>query len=769
MLIKDEYIFWVIEKITKNLNLLISFGLDTFTFILPCGNSKLADLFDYFPNIVDSEKMNTYTLNDVEYKREILATPNIVFYINKDITSKRDGLKDLLDTIVSLFPDEMDLTTKHPKFNIRISRNLFLSIDGNNQGKFNRNDYDKKNMPFEYNKIIEKCATYDKVTCDLYNNISLRLTDHHILKWDGHNSKCVPNNIISHYNLLKSFSKPLTDTDNIPKSFDSFEEFFAELNLLSYYNTFLSKYSPALTKIFRKDPQTQTKIKFMNRKSIPDVVYLDKSIRKIVYIPTVNDFLCNENDIVKVEYTNELPIYQPNTRLSVYKPNIYKPTKYLLETVPFANPDSPTSVPDSPKYDNDQYRRVKPLKLRSTPEERSISYTWEYNSYDELQQNRLLKYNKIHYQITWTPDLTNYMYITTDNCNNTYNDCILEKYGYQIDFPGWLDSMKFLHDHVYLNIKTPTFNPDEPYIFNLIITILKSKYNLFNIYCSCNILSHIQTKIFLLLQQFSPGPSKYTFILHNSSLTHYIYDNGVIPYSYINLQMVIKNEYIFWVIEKITKNLELLKSNGLDTFKLMLPCGNTTLRGIYNYFPHNDSKKINITYTLNGVEYKTEILHAANIVFYINKDILSKSDGLKKLIDIIVSLFPDEMDLTTKHPGFTVRLSSNLFLYMGADKTTELINYDKKYIPVEYTKIIERCAKYDKEQCNYYNNISLRLTDHHILKWENDKCVPNNIISYYNSLRGFESEVNYKDQLSFDALFKFFNLESYYNKLILKR
>jgi hypothetical protein len=243
MLIKDEYIFWVIEQLTKNLDLLKSLGLYGLQFILPCGNTKLDKLKNLFPNRESNDQIKTYKINDKEYDTEILLSPNVTFYIDPTLQNKQDGLKKLIDTIVSLVPDNLDLTIGHPRLCIRISQNLFILVhnqDYNNSKSLDRYRYNKENMPLDYKQIIDTCANYTERECNVYNYYSFILSGHILLKWEKSSSilesltkfrtgVCVPNNIISYYNLLIA-------NNDYSKSFDSFKDLFTKLNLLSYYD-----------------------------------------------------------------------------------------------------------------------------------------------------------------------------------------------------------------------------------------------------------------------------------------------------------------------------------------------------------------------------------------------------------------------------------------------------------------------------------------------------------------------------------------------------
>jgi hypothetical protein len=179
----------------------------------------LEHIQEFFPNHIDGEKFNTYKIGEKEYKRELFLGPTIVFYINERISN--ENLAKLIDTLVNMFPDTLELSDGHPRFNIRLSKNLFISVGGNNESKFGRHLFREANIPEEYKNIIKK-ENYEKYTeedCNRINMQTKNLSDHHLLKFED--GKCIPNNIISYFIITSPYS--------------SFEELFTELNLLKYY------------------------------------------------------------------------------------------------------------------------------------------------------------------------------------------------------------------------------------------------------------------------------------------------------------------------------------------------------------------------------------------------------------------------------------------------------------------------------------------------------------------------------------------------------
>jgi len=405
-----------------------------------------------------------------------------------------------------------------------------------------------------------------------------------------------------------------------------------------------------------------------------------------------------------------------------------------------------------------------------------------------IKSNIKLKINVMNYPLEftvgWTDDLTNDLYKTINftnsiKCNSSFidykkedystnfykYDCIYYKQGYQIEFKNSEDVNKFLKDNVKLFINTPEFNDDTPYKFDLMIEILGKLYNIFNIYVSfnltkyaCEIIKSWITKKLILSQCdgcFYKDNFNYQQIYFNNTNLDYD-EESFLQLSQIKLQMKIKFEFIFWVVEKINKNLDLLLSLDLNSYKFDYCGGNNKLEHIREFFPNKEKEEKFNTYIFNKQEYKRELFDTPNIVFYINNRI--NSDNLNTLIKTLVNLFPDTLDLSIGHPRFNIRLSNNLFISVGGDNQFkfERFKYKKENIPKEYNDIILNCEKYTKEDCDRINSYTKKLSDHYLLKFENDKCVPNNILSYFNLTFPYSS---------FEELFTNLNLLEYYKPL----
>jgi hypothetical protein len=163
--INEIYIFWVVNKLVKNIDKLHELGIYEFKFMYNYGKLKFAStLFEMFPAndlISDSKKLymeeitidniEKYTYLDKEYRREYLEPPNVVLYLNRDI-----DIKKLIDFLVELFPNishlngkMISIPDKIPRFNIRIN-DVVCFCDNCLEKKFYLCDYDYETMRDPY-------------------------------------------------------------------------------------------------------------------------------------------------------------------------------------------------------------------------------------------------------------------------------------------------------------------------------------------------------------------------------------------------------------------------------------------------------------------------------------------------------------------------------------------------------------------------------------------------------------------------------------------
>jgi hypothetical protein len=201
MCIKDEYLFWVLENLCKNLYELKLCGLNSFKFYTP-SNNKFKKIADFFPDHENNERIDSYYINCKEYKRELLASPTVVFYLSKYI--EPSNINKLINKLKCLFPDNLDITNDFPRFNIRLTKNIFFSVGGDNHLKFKRQSLDFEIIPLEYKYILDKYDKIDINECKRLNEYSKNLTDHDILILSE--GKYIPNNITSYYFLTNGSS-----------------------------------------------------------------------------------------------------------------------------------------------------------------------------------------------------------------------------------------------------------------------------------------------------------------------------------------------------------------------------------------------------------------------------------------------------------------------------------------------------------------------------------------------------------------------------------
>lgn len=225
--IKDEYFFWAVETIKRNFKKLCHLGIYRFKFMSSLVMLKILKNEEFYPNFYDRKKMKTvdeyffeYMFLDKVYKRELLIAPNIVFYLEETV-EKEGKLGIILNELCNMFPDNLDISNGIPRFNIRINNNIFFSLDGDNEFKFDRELLIDKKIPYEYQTIINICNSHllTEEQCNKLNEYSEYLSGHSLLKF--HDGNCIQNNILSYLILL-------------PSNYNSFHELFIDDNLFDY-------------------------------------------------------------------------------------------------------------------------------------------------------------------------------------------------------------------------------------------------------------------------------------------------------------------------------------------------------------------------------------------------------------------------------------------------------------------------------------------------------------------------------------------------------
>jgi hypothetical protein len=389
---------------------------------------------------------------------------------------------------------------------------------------------------------------------------------------------------------------------------------------------------------------------------------------------------------------------------------------------------------------------------------------------------------------------------------NFYN-CYPYKYVYLLEFDHDYDTQDFLDNHVDINYILPTFEEYNPYEFIFYITILERRMNFFDMKVSSTLLYYISDKLIeffkpIINQAFSTfsietlniiqGRNKIindtyntSYFLYNETVPNLYYylvgDLGYIWFSSIayynknfkksdvKIQMCIKEEYIFWVVNKLLINLDKIISNHIYAFKFFIS-GDKYI-GHYSFkFPSFETNFVDEQfekYIFNGKEYKRELKSNPTIVFYLSSDV-----NVKNVIDTLYRLFPDSENLNFKTisndtiPRHNFRITENICISIGGDnqykndysKPDFKETYIDDNIPNEYKEIINIANTYvlTEEQCNLFNKYTDTISGHDLLKYENGECSINNILSH----KGIIS-----DKGSFYNVFQELNLLDYYEKL----
>jgi hypothetical protein len=392
---------------------------------------------------------------------------------------------------------------------------------------------------------------------------------------------------------------------------------------------------------------------------------------------------------------------------------------------------------------------------------------------------------------------------TTDFDYYNFYNCHPYKYVYLLEFRDNNKTNIFLRKYVDINYILPVFEEYNPYEFIFYITILGRRMNFFNMKVSTTLLYYICDK---LIENFKPiikeaftrfsektlniiqGP--YT-IINPNHLTDYLYsekqprlfynmlgDSNYIWFGFINhtdkrfkksdvkIQMCIKEEYIYWVVNKLLINLDKVISNNIFAFKFFIH-DDKYLASYAFKFPSFETNFVDERfekYIFEGKEYKREIKTSPNLVFYLSNDV-----NVKDVIDALYELFPDTEKLNYKKisngfiPRHNFRLTQNICISIGGDnqykndysKLNE--TYIDENIPIEYKEIIDIANTYvlTEEQCDLFNEYTNTISGHDLLTYENGECGINNILSYKGIIN---------NKRSFNNVFQELNLLDYYEQ-----
>jgi hypothetical protein len=387
---------------------------------------------------------------------------------------------------------------------------------------------------------------------------------------------------------------------------------------------------------------------------------------------------------------------------------------------------------------------------------------------------------------------------------NFFN-CHPYKYVYFLEFDNIIDTSNFLDKYVDLNIILPHFEEYNPYEFIFYITILGRRMNFFNMHISSTLTYKIYDKLIdifkpIINESFTRF-SQETLTVLNRPYKHiydrdiykhnYLYsdtdpnlcynlvgdynyiwfglmDNNKIKLSDIKIQFSIKEEYLFWVIHKLLINLDRIISNNIIAFKFFFQ----NFKYLGNYATKFPNEPHRVTpefehYMFNGKEYKREIVAPPVVVFYLINGV-----NVKNVIDLLYELLPDSENLNHKKisndvmPRFNFRVTENICISVGGDnqEKNNIHNFQftntfiDRNIPREYTDIIDIVNKFQlsQEQCTLFNQYTNKISGHDLVKYEDEICSVNNILSYKGIIgnRG-----------SFYNVFNMLGLLDYYEKI----
>lgn len=380
-----------------------------------------------------------------------------------------------------------------------------------------------------------------------------------------------------------------------------------------------------------------------------------------------------------------------------------------------------------------------------------------------------------------------------DNEDYEYNldlyryNCYKNKRIYYVSFDNQDKLFYFLNKNMNCNLITPLFSKHTPYKYSYFIKLCSKDFNFFTTYFSYIMLEYIKSTIlrwFNNIKMYIPFKQHLSKIYYNTSL--FSPDIGQIYFSRlhdsqessnIKIQLNIKDEYYFWVVEYIKHNFEKLYKLGMHSFKFCINLGEHKIFKYAEFFPDIKDDKTNIIdeyfneYYFNDEYYKRELLNAPNIVLYLKNSIVDIPGSLGLLLNKLIQMFPDDLDISNGVPRFNIRASKNVCFSLGGenrDKFSKRLIENKK-IPLEYQKIINFANNMNltEQQFKKLNEYSLNISGHSVLKLDYDKYTKNNILSYLlllpNEYNSFENLFN--DQLLFkDYPIKFITFEDFLSK-----
>lgn len=284
MNVRDEYLYWAVETILLNYEELKSYGVNYFKFVHLVGEVKLL-YNEIFPMPNPGEPYETY-VEEKEYRREMLGSPTIIFYLNaRDMSFEQLGV--ILRRLCELFPTPISGIV--PRFNYRVNDNIFFSIDG-----YNLKKYDKPGIiPTEYQLILSDPVKYKD-----YNKYSRYLTGHDLLVGTE------INNIKSYQNLFA------IDT--------SFRELYTGMGIGDLYDTLWQKiglrpFEQLGGKTYKK------KVNSMKTRKGGNIFTQVGRMVGVYHGPSTSKLMRNFLEINEQKYVNVRPILKEWTVLTVIR------------------------------------------------------------------------------------------------------------------------------------------------------------------------------------------------------------------------------------------------------------------------------------------------------------------------------------------------------------------------------------------------------------------------------------------------------------------
>lgn len=248
---------------------------------------------------------------------------------------------------------------------------------------------------------------------------------------------------------------------------------------------------------------------------------------------------------------------------------------------------------------------------------------------------------------------------------------------------------------------------------------------------------------------------KHIFFLNTDINQIYVYLNDRFNPKYklniFKIHLTVKTEHIFWVVEKLIKNIPLFKIKDTDiflfnAFKVLTRFADfTILSDLLNIYPSldiNDHIINNIDgyrYSFNDNTYKYENVNQANIVLYvyIENNTENNRNNIRSAIKILTELFPKYLNIgSNKTPRFNFRINDTICFAFGDGDSKEIVNNTDFKKPTDYNKDVCVNANLDmyiepEQLCNEINDATLQISNNRLCDYDEQKlCHLNNIYSY---------------------------------------